>query len=220
MVTGATLFSLLKAMDEEATPRVESGGTWPTGLCWYHGHERRDADWPARDDSERAWCRRLARLLRAQPGVESVRVDRPYPDGSGYADLVATLTPGDTCWIEVKGAWTAKYQHVPLDKNRSLAKHLAGPEHSVAKDFAKLRRLSKTEAGQMGVLLVGFEVAGVPGFQLSDELLDCVREAGLVKLDGWQEEVASWSTYHQGAIPGRTTEDFQARCWFWHRQVQ
>jgi hypothetical protein len=218
MIAGHVLFPLLKSMDEEAIPVVESDGTWRTGLCCYYGHERRAVDW-TRDDSERAWCRRLAQTLPGQPGIRSVEVDRPYPDGSGYADLVAMLESGDASWIEVKGAWTARLQRVPLEKNPNLAKHLIDPKESLAKDFTKLSRLSRAEAGQVGVLLIGFEVSGVPGFRVPDELLDHIREAGRVLQDGWQEEVTTWSAYHQGVIPGRTTQDFQVKCWFWHRQV-
>ena len=133
--------------------------------------------------------------------------------------MVATLETGDMCWIEVKGAWTAQYQYCPLDKWGNLVKHLTNPKASLVKDFAKVSRLTPPKAQQIGVLLVGFEVAGVPGFQIPEEQLNRVRQAGRVREDRWQEEVESWSAYHQEVIPGRTTEDFQVKCWFWHRRL-
>src|SRR5260221_86004 len=146
MITAEMLFRLLQKMDKEATPRIEVDGVWRTGLCWYFGHERRNIDWPKRDDSERSWCRRLVQILPGEHEVKSAVVDHPYPDGSGYTDIMAEIDSGGAHWLEVKGAWTAQCQHVPCRKNRNLAKHLTGQKESLANDFVKMARLTRSHA--------------------------------------------------------------------------
>jgi hypothetical protein len=188
---------LLKEIDTEATP-VE--GDYPTGLWWYCGHLDRNEAQPRKVfNSEVQWSRRLAEVLRLR-GFEC-QAECRYPGESRQrCDVVVNLASATRLWMEIKGAWRAKFD--PPAPNSSYHKHLV----LAVEDVDKLESLTNKDASGVAMILVGFDQLELP---ITEEHVNLIRAK--TKHDAWVESTADWLT------DGRVK--FRTRLWIWSRWI-
>lgn len=208
------IFTALKTMDAEATTRK---GSFPTGLRWNFEHENPTKP-VGRDDTERAWCRRLKVLLPERYGISEVQIEVSYP--GGYCDLVVVLGTGECVWIEVKGAWTYMWDDFAptrIKSHRPYNKHLFS-DSGVVGDFTKLRRVSAEQGSYAAVLLIGFDGQNSAEYRIKTDIAKMKTHAG-VDASVWREYYDSWPDPHQMTVPGRMDLGFRVQCWLWSRTV-
>jgi hypothetical protein len=192
----ALILGLLRRMDREAAPLSDG---YPTGLWWFAGHLDRGGVGRKVQNSEVCWTQRVVQLLNAD-GIEAWGEQR-YPDGSRCrCDAVVQFGFAKPVWLEVKGAWRAKFD--PPGPNKSYYKHL----QAAAADLSKLERLQPEHASAVTFALVGFDTDDLP---MTDDDVDPIRIQ--TAKSGWAEHSAMWRA--EGSL------DFRVRVWIWARRT-
>jgi hypothetical protein len=190
------VLSLFSEMDREAIPIADD---YPTGLWWYTGHLDRNCAPRKVQNSEVCWARRLAELLRRR-GATAYE-EHAYPTGASQrCDVVARLGFSHPVWIEVKGAWRAKFD--PPGANTAYLKHL----DAAATDVEKLSKLTPPDAGAVAFALIGFDQTELP---IEEQHLSRVRTP--IEQTNWIGAYAERES--MGSIRFRT------RIWVWSRAL-
>jgi hypothetical protein len=171
------------------------------GLAW-------DGGWV----KEAFWYEALGRTLREQRGVAAT-IDRknPYPDGSGFCDLVIPLFSGEKrFWIESKGVWW-RVGSKPAWTNSNSRGHLLSRsknKHSALRDVIEKLPLITDSGSWVGELLVGFDSYESPIPE--DDIAKLVDLGGLTP-GKWMHEYREW--------PCRMSFAHRIRVWFWYREA-
>lgn len=141
----------------------------------------------------------MAELLPANKhGFESA--EQCFPESRQRCDVIIDVGKPKPFWVEVKGAWRAKFD--PPAPNSSYFKHL----YAAAEDVDKLLTLTSEYASGVAMVLVGFDQTDRP---ITDEHLEMIRAKTCG--DCWCGGYTQWDV--QGRIRFRT------RCWVWSRWV-
>lgn len=181
----------------------------PTEVIEFIFAHLRTLDWKDGWVSEADCYESLGAAFRNRGVAATIDRQNPFPDGSGYCDLVVPLSePHGSFWLEVKGAWRAVARD-PKWVNRNYRGHLlslARGKHSALRDVTeKLPRI--TQPGDwVGELVIGFDRTTLP---IPDA--DIARLTELGSLGHWTLEQEQWSY-------GLTAE-YRVRVWLWSRST-
>jgi hypothetical protein len=205
----ASIFKALRQMDGEADTKR---GDAPTGLSWYGGHAKPEQKRP---QTEPLWSKRLAQLLQDAGYDAQAEVTYPVPveQGRTRCDLVIRTDSGQCIWLEIKGAWRSYWaQHGALHRYRTyllypLVESSLPKGHSLPQDIQKLDRLTREDASDIAILLIGFEQTDEP---MDDDIAE-LRELSGLGSNAWPEWSDQWDDPHR---PGE-----RVRCWLWSAHV-